>query len=227
MNESACPVCGYSGHYVQTPVLWPALIEEWGLSTDEAAYVDRQQGMHCPRCGCNLRCAALAFAIMNLHGWPETFDRFAAASRLNVLEINECGALTGFLARMPNRTLATFPDVDMQRMPYADGSFDLVVHSETLEHVPDPVLGLAECHRVLRPGGACAFTVPMIVGRLSRSREGLPPSYHDREGTVDQGQRVRTEFGADAWTYAVRAGFAAVQIVSLNFPDAHAMVCTL
>jgi len=163
---------------------------------------------------------------MRLHCWPQTFHQFAGSSKLNVLEINECGALTQFLAAMPMRTLATYPSVDMQRMPYADGSFDLVVHSDTLEHVPDPVLGLSECRRVLRPGGACAFTIPIIVGRMSRSREGLPPSYHDREGTVDQGQRVRTEFGADAWTYAIRAGFAGVQIVSLDYPATHALVCT-
>src|SRR4051812_21923616 len=182
MSDSLCPICGYAGYYVHTDVLWPGLIEEWGLAADEAAYVNRQQGTHCPRCGCNLRCVALAMAIMNHYRWPETFDRFVVSSQLSVLEINACGALTRFLAAMPNRTLATYPGVDMQQMPYADASFDLVVHSDTIEHVPDPVLGLAECRRVLRPGGACAFTIPIIVGRMSKSREGLPASYHDREG---------------------------------------------
>jgi SAM-dependent methyltransferase len=226
MNQPLCPVCGYAGHYVHTDVLWPTLIEEWNLSADEADYVNRQQGTHCPRCGCNLRCVALAVAIMNHYRWPQTFHQFAVSSQLKLLEINPCGALTRFLAAMPSRTLASYPTVDMQRMPYADGSFDLVVHSDTLEHVPDPVLGLSECRRVLRPGGACAFTIPIIVGRMSRTRDGLPASYHDREGTTDQGQRVRTEFGADAWTYALRAGFSSVQTVTLDYPAAHALICT-
>ena len=38
---------------------------------------------------------------------------------------------------------------------------------------------LAEfCRRVLKPEGALCFTVPKIVGRLTRSRDGLPKSYN-------------------------------------------------
>ena len=53
----------------------------------------------------------------------------------------------------------------------ASGTYDLVVHSDTLEHVPDPVRALQECRRVLRPLGACCFTVPIVVGRLTRSHQ--------------------------------------------------------
>jgi SAM-dependent methyltransferase len=225
MDIASCPVCAYSGPFRHVSVLWPGLIEEWNLSPEEAAYVNRQQGTHCPRCGCNLRCVVLAMTIMKFQGWQSSFDRLVISSELKVLEINACGELTRFLARMPFRTLATYPAVDMQRMPYPDNSFDLVVHSDTLEHVSDPIIGLSECRRVLRPGGACAFTVPIIVGRMSRSREGLPASYHDREGTTDEGQRVHTEFGADAWMYAMRAGFSDVRIISLEYPAAHALLC--
>jgi len=66
----------------------------------------------------------------------------------------------------------------MMQMRYSDRSYDLVVHSDTLEHVPQPVVGLAECYRVLGPGGFCVFTVPAILDRMTRSREGLPPSHH-------------------------------------------------
>jgi len=111
----------------------------------------------------------------------------------------------------------------MQRLPHADESFDLVVHSDTLEHVPDPVRGLAECRRVLRDGGACVFTVPIIVGRLTRSRAGLPPSYHG-EAAKGDAYLVHTEFGADAWRWPLAAGFADCRIVSLEHPAAHALI---
>lgn len=42
---------------------------------------------------------------------------------------------------------------DVQALPFADGSFDTVVATFVFCSVPDPVLGLAEVRRVLRPGG--------------------------------------------------------------------------
>ncbi len=44
--------------------------------------------------------------------------------------------------------------------PYADASVDAIMHTETLEHVVDYAGFLAECARVLRPGGEMCFTVP-------------------------------------------------------------------
>ena len=44
--------------------------------------------------------------------------------------------------------------------PFADGSFDRVIASEVLEHIPDDETAMAELARVLRPGGSMAVTVP-------------------------------------------------------------------
>ncbi len=111
----------------------------------------------------------------------------------------------------------------MQALPYQTDSFDLILHSDTLEHVAQPLLALAECKRVLQPGGALCFTVPIIIGRLSRSRAGLPPSYHGAPTTGADDYRVQTEFGADAWTYLIQAGFEAVSLNAVDFPSALAM----
>jgi len=118
---------------------------------------------------------------------------------LRVLEVNEAGTLTKFLAKMTRRVLACYPQVDMQAMPYANNHFDLVVHSDTLEHVLDPVKALSECHRVLKPGGFCCFTIPIVFGRLTRSRRGLPASYHGREDDKLNDYVVATEYGSDFW----------------------------
>ncbi|HEX6589757.1 MAG TPA: methyltransferase domain-containing protein [Longimicrobiales bacterium] len=43
---------------------------------------------------------------------------------------------------------------DVQALPFRDGAFDWVVASLLFCEVPDPPRGLAEVHRVLRPGGS-------------------------------------------------------------------------
>ncbi|MEM9039985.1 MAG: class I SAM-dependent methyltransferase, partial [Actinomycetota bacterium] len=49
---------------------------------------------------------------------------------------------------------------DATRLPFDDGSFDVVITSEVLEHIQDDVSAIAEMVRVLRPGGTFAATVP-------------------------------------------------------------------
>lgn len=61
----------------------------------------------------------------------------------------------------------------MRSLPFADASFDIVLHSDTLEHVGHPVLALHGCRRVLAPTGRLCFTAPIVVGRLSRSLPNL------------------------------------------------------
>jgi len=49
---------------------------------------------------------------------------------------------------------------DATALPFADASFDAVVTSEVLEHIPDDIGALTELTRVLRAGGVFAATVP-------------------------------------------------------------------
>lgn len=222
----ACPVCGCE-QFTRLPVLWPELIEEWQLSPPEAEEMDRREGTQCGRCNANLRSMALADAICAAHGFNGTLDEFVAsapAQSLQTLEINTAGGLNPTLRQMPNHRLAAYPDIDILRMPYADGTFDLVIHSDTLEHVPTPIAALAECRRVLKDGGSLCFTIPIIHQRMSRSREGLPPSRHGRRGQSGDDWLVQTEFGADAWTYVLRAGFTNLTFRALDYPTAYALI---
>jgi SAM-dependent methyltransferase len=55
------------------------------------------------------------------------------------------------------------PDTDYfagDRWPVADASVDVVLSTETLEHVPEPAAFLDEARRVLRTGGRIVLTVP-------------------------------------------------------------------
>lgn len=49
---------------------------------------------------------------------------------------------------------------DTTDLPFPDGSFNQVVASEILEHVPNDEKALSELFRVLKPGGQIAVTVP-------------------------------------------------------------------
>ena len=49
---------------------------------------------------------------------------------------------------------------DALRLPFADGTFDRIIASEVMEHIPDDAAAAAELARVLRPGGTIAVTVP-------------------------------------------------------------------
>jgi len=69
------------------------------------------------------------------------------------------------MARYGSESRMTVQQGSVAHMPYGDASFDGLVCGEVLEHVgPDQggdVAAVREFHRVLRPGGACAVSVPL------------------------------------------------------------------
>jgi sarcosine/dimethylglycine N-methyltransferase len=63
-------------------------------------------------------------------------------------------------------------------MPFADGAFDVVIGQEAFAHVPDKPRLIAECVRVVRPGGIVAFTDilrrdGLSEAELERLRRGM------------------------------------------------------
>lgn len=142
---------------------------------------------------------------------------------LRILDLNGAEGLSVTLSALPGYRRGDYPEVDMHDLPFEDGSYDLVIHSDTLEHVSDPVKALKECRRLLAAEGRLCFTVPAIVGRLSRSRQGLAKSYHGNPEDGRDDFLVHTEFGADAWCYVMRAGFTKLTLNQVNFPAALAI----
>ncbi|HEX2987421.1 MAG TPA: methyltransferase domain-containing protein [Chloroflexota bacterium] len=52
-------------------------------------------------------------------------------------------------------------NLETDRFPYEDGSFDIVLYCEIIEHMMyDPTHSLYEIHRVLKPGGHMLITTP-------------------------------------------------------------------
>ncbi len=46
------------------------------------------------------------------------------------------------------------------QMPFPDNTFDIIISSEVIEHVPSPFEGVKEMYRVLKPGGILILTTP-------------------------------------------------------------------
>jgi SAM-dependent methyltransferase len=220
-----CPVCGGTS-FNQSAVLDPELIAQWELQPHEVDYISEQQGFACTKCDANLRAMTLAQSILTAFDFDGLFCDWVEDRALAVLEINRAQMLTPFTSVIRGHVLAEYPVIDMQRLPYPDGSFDLVMHSDTLEHVTDSVAALRECRRVLKPGGCLAYTAPIIVGRLSRSREGMAASYHGGTGANATDYLVHTEFGADFWDYLFRAGFDHVEMLSYRYPAGIAILAS-
>lgn len=64
-----------------------------------------------------------------------------------------------------------FQAIDFNRpMPFEDGSFDLLYAIEVTEHLHRPYDFIAECHRLLRPGGWLVVSTPNVLELQSRLR---------------------------------------------------------
>ncbi len=50
-----------------------------------------------------------------------------------------------------------------EKLPYEDGTFDLVTAFDVVEHMDDDLAGLREMRRVLRPGGRALLFVPTFM----------------------------------------------------------------
>jgi SAM-dependent methyltransferase len=53
---------------------------------------------------------------------------------------------------------------DAQLLPFSGSSFDTVLCTEVLEHVPEPIVTVREIGRVLKPGGRLILTAPLGSG---------------------------------------------------------------
>ncbi|MGC1420379.1 MAG: class I SAM-dependent methyltransferase [Acidimicrobiales bacterium] len=69
---------------------------------------------------------------------------------------------------------------DALHLPFADATFDRVICSEVLEHIPDDAGAMHELVRVLRPGGTMAVTVPRFGPELINW--ALSDEYHNVPG---------------------------------------------
>lgn len=233
VGRQFCPACGFCGRFLYRAAIWPELIDEWGLTPEWAHWFNLREGKHCPQCSSNLRSGHLAQTLLETLqsicdiealSLAEAFDN-PKSHELRIAEINSAGALHPFLAKSPQLKYSEYggivrgvPSEDLMQLSYKNSTFDLVITSETLEHVPDIDRALNEIHRILRPGGVHLFTVPVVfthaaTRQRARIENGLvvhqfPPSYHGGAGVKKSDFLVFYEFGADFVERCRARGFA-------------------
>jgi SAM-dependent methyltransferase len=76
----------------------------------------------------------------------------------------------------PNLDVATRADI--RRLPFSDGTFDLVLAKYILEHLPDPLEAFRELRRVMRAGGWLAFHTPNRFHYVPLAARLSPTSFH-------------------------------------------------
>jgi len=106
---------------------------------------------------------------------------------------------------------ADLREADGERLPFADGSFDLVYAHGVIQYTPDTERIVEECRRVLTPGGEAVFQAYNRVSWLNAlSKLMKVPLEHE-------GAPVLKKFSAAEFRALLR-GFRDVRIVEERFP---------
>lgn len=229
--SKACFLCGCPEIKYSRPVISNDLAKAWNLNDQQIEFLNQREGEICIFCGASLRVRHLAKAILDWNGLIGKAKSLASAIKenhfqsLSVCEINSCGALHNFLLKIPALAYSEFgsthpliPSQDLSALTYPTESFDLLLHSDTLEHVSNLQLALSEIKRVLKPGAVSIFTVPIIPdGRPTRQiavqqTDGtieflLPPTYHGGLDKANWRYLVFHEFGCDFFNLLTNVGF--------------------
>jgi SAM-dependent methyltransferase len=104
---------------------------------------------------------------------------FAGRADLFGLDVNDDFARVA----LENGMKAELVDFESDRFPHEDGSIDIVVCGETIEHVVNTDWFMSEINRVLKIGGAAVFSIPNINQLISIPMMLLldrPPRYSAR-----------------------------------------------
>jgi len=140
--------------------------------------VNLREGLVCPSCGLSNRLRLIFKAVEEFAGPPRELRKRRAyvAERVTTFyqrladRIDDVVGSEYLDARsVPGQSQRVGPRVvrheDLCRLSFRDEVFDLVVHADVLEHVPDFRRAFAELHRVTRRGGGMFFSVPFLHER--------------------------------------------------------------
>ena len=152
------------------------------LISDRSNLREDARCWHCGSISRNRHVAKCVLAALRDRGVERLRD-LALRSDLRVYYLGSSGAMLTVWGERPYITCSEYFDggesgerrdgvlcQNVERLSFADNSFDLVISEDVFEHVADYRQGLREVHRVLKPGGHHIFTVPFEFTDQTTSR---------------------------------------------------------
>jgi SAM-dependent methyltransferase len=119
-----------------------------------------------------------------------------------------------------------FRNENLESMTFPDESFDLFISQDVMEHIFDPGKAFGEISRVLKPGGAHIFTVPLINKEKPsecwalRKNNGEIEYYHKPEyhgnPIDDKGSLVTMHWGYDIAEFIQKEAGAPTTIIMID-----------
>jgi SAM-dependent methyltransferase len=178
-------------------------------------------------------CPSCASMERHRYLWWFLHEKTAVFSNvgLNLLHIAPEKALASRLSRIAGLDYLTADlespradvKMDITNISYPDDSFDAVICSHVLEHVPEDATALEELLRVIRPGGWGAFMVP-VDGEITRE-DPTVVTPEERQALYGQYDHVRS-YGLDFRDRMARAGWSVETCVAgetLGSDECHRM----
>jgi SAM-dependent methyltransferase len=95
---------------------------------------------------------------------------------------------------------------DITAIPFEDNSFDVIICSHVLEHIPDDALAMREMYRVMKHGGWGIFQVPIDYSLQETYEDFTITSMEGRKKAFGQEYHVRW-YGNDYKDRLAKAGF--------------------
>jgi SAM-dependent methyltransferase len=206
-QHGLCTICGHIGRF------------------QRGDHKSMRESYACPACRFTLRWRDQASVILDEFGRGQALSIAQLVQRglLNDIAIYEPALRGPFVKHfrgLPHYTQSYFRpgeplgapssdgvrNEDLTRLTFEEDSFDLIVTSDVMEHLPDIELAFAETLRVLRPGGIHVFSIPNDYPLPDRTEPRVriehgeeihikPARYHN---SGDGSQcLVYTDYGAD------------------------------
>jgi SAM-dependent methyltransferase len=105
------------------------------------------------------------------------------------------------------RHIENMRTANLMSMPFDADSFDIVICSHVLEHVPDDLKAMREIRRLLRPGGAAMLLVPLALDGLGTDGDPSIVDPAEQERRFGQWDHVRLYGKDDFLARLTEAGF--------------------
>lgn len=165
-----------------------------------------RRDVQCPRCGSYERVRALWLFLLDESGLSEGGHRVLHfAPEPSIARAIEAMPGVDYLSADVEAGVA-MEVVDITAIPYPEGSFDAVICSHVLEHVPDDRKAMSKVFDVLRPGGTAYFMQPVDFERAETYEDPSIVAPEERKRAFKQHNHVRV-YGCDIRERLAGAGF--------------------